>query len=80
MKKLTPFAAAKPRERNSAGGIIGCSARRSQMTNAASRPAPATRVARTSVLVQPTAPERTSPHVTPSAPAAASARPIRSSC
>ena len=63
MKKLTAFAAEKPRERNSRNGIIGLGARRSQATKAPISARPATSATTTSVEVHPRALARTSPQV-----------------
>ena len=59
--KPTPLAAANVRERKKRIGSIGCGARSSQATNAATSAAPAISEPRISVEVQPSSLPRTMP-------------------
>src|SRR4030088_1353782 len=69
MNKLTALALANVRLRNRVSGSIGLGVRRSHERNAPASVTPASSVATTSALPQPTLFARTRPQVTPSAAA-----------
>jgi hypothetical protein len=79
MRNVEAFAAANVRSLKSRSGSIGSAVIDSQIRNSASSTAPATNENTTSPLDQPSSWLRTTPQTTPNEPAAASARPRRSS-